>query len=482
MSVPINKLDDYRYEIPKDYKPGMHVNGLVFANETLLTEIRKDESLEQVVNGTMLPGIVNASIAMPDIHFGYGLPIGGVIATDPEAGGVVSPGGVGFDINCGVRLLRTKLHSDDIRDRTRELVTAMFQKIPTGVGSHSDLDLDKNDKGALLTQGAKWAIGRGFGSPADLPYIESEGMLPGAQPSEVSEKAFERGRRQLGTLGSGNHFAEIQVVRDIYNPIIAEAYGLFEGQVTVMIHTGSRGFGHQVCTDFLGVMEKAMSKYGIRLPDRQLACAPIESPEGRSYMDAMRCAANFAWANRQCIRGQVEEAFLKALSISSRDLGMITLYDVAHNIVKLETHRVNGKQRRVAVHRKGATRAYPPGNAEIPIDYRKVGQPVLIPGDMGRQSFILAGTDMAMGESFGSTCHGAGRRMSRHAAKKAARGRALHREMEDRGVIVMASGRSTVAEEMPEAYKDVSEVVDVVHEAGIASKVARVTPVGCIKG
>ncbi len=482
MSVPIKKLDDYRYEIPRDYKPGMRVNGLVFANETLLTEIRKDESLEQVVNGAMLPGIVTASIAMPDIHFGYGLPIGGVVATDPEAGGVVSPGGVGFDINCGVRLLRTRLHSEDIRNRIRELVTAMFQKIPTGVGSHSDRSLDKGDKGALLEQGAKWAIGRGFGSPADLPHIESEGMLPDAQPSEVGEKAFERGRRQLGTLGSGNHFAEIQIVRDIYNPIIAEAYGLFEGQVTVMIHTGSRGFGHQVCTDFLGVMEKAMPKYGIRLPDRQLACAPIESPEGRSYMGAMRCAANFAWANRQCIRGQVEDAFLEALSISPRDLGMITLYDVAHNIVKLETHRVNGKQRRVAVHRKGATRAYPPGNAEIPIDYRQVGQPVLIPGDMGRQSFILAGTDKAMGESFGSTCHGAGRRMSRHAAKKAARGRALHREMEDRGVIVMASGRSTMAEEMPEAYKDVSEVVDVVHEAGIAGKVARLTPVGCIKG
>lgn len=482
MTVPIVKLDDYRYQIPKDYKPDMRVPGLVYASERLLRDICKDESLEQVANGATLPGIVTASIAMPDIHFGYGLPIGGIVATDPEQGGVVSPGGVGFDINCGVRLLRTRLRHEDVRDQLRRLVAAMFQKVPTGVGSRGEVRLAEGDKAPLLTQGARWAVERGFGSAADLPHVESGGALPGAVPEEVSERAFERGRRQLGTLGSGNHFAEIQVVREIFDPRIADVYGLFPGQVTVMIHTGSRGFGHQVCTDFLEIMEKAMGRYGIRLPDRQLACAPLDSPEGRSYLGAMRCAANFAWANRQCIRGRIEEAFLEVLGISPRDLGMVTLYDVAHNIVKVESHRVNGKRRDVAVHRKGATRAFPPGHEEIPADYREAGQPVLIPGDMGRHSFVLAGTDGAMEECFGSTCHGAGRRLSRHAAKKAARGRALNREMEDRGVIVMAAGRATVAEEMPEAYKDVSDVVEVVHEAGIARKVARLTPVGCIKG
>ncbi|MBI2881257.1 MAG: RtcB family protein, partial [Candidatus Tectomicrobia bacterium] len=405
-----------------------------------------------------------------------------IVATDPEQGGVVSPGGVGFDINCGVRLLRTRLRHEGVRDQLRRLVAAMFQKVPTGVGSRGEVRLTEGDKAPLLTQGARWAVERGFGSAADLPHVESGGALPGAVPEEVSERAFERGRRQLGTLGSGNHFAEIQVVREIFDPRIADVYGLFPGQVTVMIHTGSRGFGHQVCTDFLEIMEKAMGRYGIRLPDRQLACAPLDSPEGRSYLGAMRCAANFAWANRQCIRGRIEEAFLEVLGISPRDLGMVTLYDVAHNIVKVESHRVNGKRRDVAVHRKGATRAFPPGHEEIPADYREAGQPVLIPGDMGRHSFVLAGTDGAMEECFGSTCHGAGRRLSRHAAKKAARGRALNREMEDRGVIVMAAGRATVAEEMPEAYKDVSDVVEVVHEAGIARKVARLTPVGCIKG
>ncbi|MFQ5913307.1 MAG: RtcB family protein [Nitrospinota bacterium] len=482
MSVPIVKVDEYRYQIPKDYKPGMRVPGLVYASERLLRDIRQDECLEQVANGATFPGIVMASIAMPDIHFGYGLPIGGVIATDPQQEGVVSPGAVGFDINCGVRLLRTNLHIEEVQDKIRAIVTAMFHRIPAGVGSRSDLRLTDADKSALLTRGAKWAVEKGFGSSADLPHVESGGGLPGAAPEEVSHHAFDRGRRQLGTLGSGNHFAEIQVVKEIFDPRIADAYGLSPGGVAVMIHTGSRGFGHQVCTDFLAIMEKAMVRYGIRLPDRQLACAPLDSPEGRSYLGAMRCAANFAWANRQCIRGQVEDAFLEALNISPRELGMITLYDVAHNIVKLEEHWVDGKRRSVAVHRKGATRAFPPGHEEIPADYRDSGQPVLIPGDMGRQSFVLAGTDGAMGECFGSTCHGAGRRMSRHAAKKAARGRALHREMEDRGVIVMATGRATVAEEMPEAYKDVADVVDVVHAAGIAKKVARLTPIGCIKG
>lgn len=482
MAVPLVKLDEHRYEIPKEYKPGMRVPGLVYASGRLLQEILKDDCLDQVANGATLPGIVTASIAMPDIHFGYGLPIGGVVATDPQRDGVVSPGGVGFDINCGVRLLRTHLHIEDVEDKIRPLVTALFQQVPSGVGSRGDLRLADGDKAPLLTQGARWAVGRGFGSSSDLPNVESGGALAGAAPDEVSDKAFERGRRQIGTLGSGNHFVEIQVVREIFDSRIADAFGLFPGGITVMIHTGSRGLGHQVCTDFLGVMEKAMVRYGIRLPDRQLACAPLDSPEGRAYLGAMQAAANFAWANRQCICGKVEEVFLRVLGISPRELGMTTLYDVAHNIVKLEDHAVNGKKQKVAVHRKGATRAFPPGHEEVPADYRKVGQPVLIPGDMGRHSFVLAGTDGAMGECFGSTCHGAGRRLSRHAAKKSARGRALHREMEDRGVFVMAAGRATMAEEMPEAYKDVLDVVDVVHAAGIAKKVARLKPIGCIKG
>ncbi len=482
MAVSLVKIDEHRYEIPKEYKPGMRAPGLVYASGRLLQEILKDDCLDQVANGATLPGIVKASIAMPDIHFGYGLPIGGVVATDPQRDGVVSPGGVGFDINCGVRLLRTHLRIEDVEDKIRPLVTALFQGIPSGVGSRGDLRLADGDKAPLLTQGARWAVGRGFGSSSDLPHVESGGALAGAVPDEVSDKAFERGRRQLGTLGSGNHFVEIQVVREIFDSRIADAFGLFPGEITVMIHTGSRGLGHQVCTDFLGVMEKAMVRYGIRLPDRQLACAPLDSPEGRAYLGAMRAAANFAWANRQCIHGKVEEAFLRVLGISPRELGMTTLYDFAHNIVKLEDHAVNGKKQKVAVHRKGATRAFPPGHEEVPADYRKVGQPVLIPGDMGRHSFVLAGTVGAMGECFGSTCHGAGRRLSRHAAKKSARGRALHREMEDRGVFVMTAGRATMAEEMPEAYKDVVDVVDVVHAAGIAKKVARLKPIGCIKG
>ncbi len=482
MEVPIVKLDDYRYEIPKSYKPEMRVPGRVYANEKMLKDILKDRCLEQVANGATLPGIVEASIAMPDIHFGYGLPIGGVVATDVGEGGVVSPGGVGFDINCGVRLLRTHLHVDDVGKRLRDLVQALYHGVPAGVGSRRDLSLGPADMAGVLTKGAKWAVEQGYGSSADLPHIESEGALPGADPDQVSQKALERGRRQVGTLGSGNHFLEIQMVDTVYDDRIGDAFGLFPGEIVVMIHTGSRGFGHQVCTDHLALMERVMTKYDIRLPDRQLACAPLSSQEGQSYLGAMRAAANFAFANRQCIRGAIEKAFLKTLQISPRDLGMITLYDVAHNIVKEEEHQVGGKPRRLAVHRKGATRAFPPGHGEIPEDYRAVGQPVLIPGDMGRYSFVLAGTAGSMAECFGSTCHGAGRRLSRHAARKAARGRNLHREMEDRGVIVMASGRATVAEEMPEAYKDVADVVDVVDRAGIAAKVARLRPIGCVKG
>jgi len=482
MEVPIVKLDDYRYEIPKGYKPGMRVPGRVYANEKMLKGILKDRCLEQVANGATLPGIVEASIAMPDIHFGYGLPIGGVVATDVGGEGVVSPGGVGFDINCGVRLLRTHLHVDDVRKHLRNLVQALYHRVPAGVGSRRDLKLGPADMTSVLTKGARWAAEQGYGSSADLPHTESAGVLPGADPDQVSQKALERGRRQVGTLGSGNHFLEIQMVDTVYDDRMGDAFGLFPGGIVVMIHTGSRGFGHQVCTDYLALMERVMTKYDIRLPDRQLACVPFSSREGQSYLGAMRAAANFAFANRQCIQGAVEKAFLETLQISPRDLGMITLYDVAHNIVKEEEHQVGGKPRRLAVHRKGATRAFPPGHGEIPEDYRAVGQPVLIPGDMGRYSFVLAGTAGSMAECFGSTCHGAGRRMSRHAAKRAARGRNLHRELEDRGVIVMASGRATMAEEMPEAYKDVADVVDVVDRAGIAAKVARLRPIGCVKG
>jgi tRNA-splicing ligase RtcB len=460
----------------------MRVPAIIFADDKLMEQIRHDQSLEQAANSATLPGIIKAAYAMPDIHQGYGLPIGAVVATDPESG-VITPGGVGYDINCGVRLLRTDLTKTEVMPRLKELVNALFAAVPTGVGSHGKVRLTRENAHEPLVKGARWAVERGLGEPEDLEAAEASGCITGADPDAVSHKANERGRDQLGTLGSGNHFLEVQVVERIYDDQAANILGLFPDQVTVLIHSGSRGFGHQVCTDYLATMERALKKYGIQLPDRQLACTPVRSEEAQAYLGAMRAAANYAWANRQCMTHWAREVFQKTFKKSSRDLGLSVVYDVAHNIAKLEEHEVDGKKTRVVVHRKGATRAFPPGHPELPERYRGIGQPVLVPGDMGRASFVLVGTRGAMLETFGSTCHGAGRVMSRAAAIRAAKGRAIERELEDQhGVYVRATGRDSVKEEMPEAYKNVQDVVTVCHNAGISKMVAKLKPIGCIKG
>ncbi len=471
------RLDDSRVLIPRTGR--MRVDGLVFASEALMASILSDQSLQQVQNVATLPGIVGRSMAMPDIHWGYGFPIGGVAAFDANDG-VVSPGGVGYDINCGVRVLKTPYGWEDVAPRIEALVKGLFRNIPCGVGSkRKDLKVSEAEERRVLEKGAQWAVEAGYGEAGDAEHIEAEGRIPGADPSAVSNRALQRGRPQIGTLGSGNHFVEIGVVDAVFEAKLADAFGLSEGQVLVLIHTGSRGLGHQVCDDAIRVMLDASRRYGIDLPDRQLCCAPVSSPEGKRYLSAMAAAANFAFANRQLITHWVRETFRRALS---KDASLPVLYDVAHNIAKLETHEVEGAKRKLCVHRKGATRAFGPGHPEVPEAFRDVGQPVLIPGDMGRSSFILAGTARSMEESFGSTCHGAGRTMSRKGAKRAAKGRDIRKELSARGVTVMAAGRGTLAEEMPEAYKDVSEVVEVVHAAGIGNKVARLKPMGVVKG
>jgi tRNA-splicing ligase RtcB len=480
--VQVEQLLPHLWRIPKDARPGMRVPGLIYADDALMAAIRQDAALEQVANAATLPGIVKASLAMPDIHQGYRLPVGGVVATD-AADGVVSPGGVGYDINCGVRLLRTDLAAADVRPRLERLIDALAQAVPSGVGSTGRIALSPTAmRNGPAREGARWTVAQGYGEREDLGRMESHGCLPGADPDAVSAKAYERGRRQLGTLGSGNHFLEVQVVETVFLPEVAEALGLHEGRVTVMVHTGSRGLGHQVCTDALGAMQGAMRRYQIALPDRQLACAPLDSPEARTYLGAMRAAANFAFANRQCLAHFAREAVERALGVSPRDLGWRLVYDVAHNIAKEEAHEVDGRPRRLLVHRKGATRAFPPGHPELPDAYRAVGQPVLIPGDMGRYSYVLVGAPGAMRETFGSTCHGAGRVLSRTAAVRAARGRSIADELLSRGIVARAGGRESLAEEMSEAYKDVRNVVDVVEQAGLSRVVARLRPLGVVKG
>jgi len=468
MSLQVERIGPYLWRIPSGARPGMRVPAHVVADETLMTAIRSDASLEQIANGATLPGIVRAALAMPDIHQGYGLPVGGVVATDAERG-VVSPGAIGFDINCGVRLLRTGLEAGAVMPRMCELVDGLYATIPTGVGARASVGLTPRDLTAVMEEGAAWAVGREYGERDDLERIESGGRLAGARPDSVSAHARERGLRQLGSLGSGNHFLELQVVDEVYDHATAERLGIRIGQLTVMIHTGSRGVGHQVCTDYLKVTGAALRRYGISVPDRQLACAPIGSPEATDYLGAMRAAANFAFANRQVLAHAARQVLERVLGVAPHDLGLAVVYDVAHNIAKEEEHEVDGRRRRLIVHRKGATRAFP-------------GQPVIVPGDMGRYSYLLIGTEAAVRETFGSTCHGAGRRMSRTAAVKAARGRRIDRELEARGVVARATGRDALAEEMPEAYKDVREVVDVVHRFGISTRVARLRPLGVIKG
>jgi tRNA-splicing ligase RtcB len=480
MGRPLERVDAWRWRIPR--QGAMRVDGIVFADDKLMADLRDDPTLEQVANVACLPGIVGASLAMPDAHWGYGFPIGGVAAFDADDG-VVSPGGVGYDINCGVRLLRSNLGQEDVAGRMKELVEALFAEIPTGVGSHRRGEsLTDADERGVFTRGARWAVEQGHGWASDLDAIEAGGCLPGADPAAVSERARERGRAQLGTVGSGNHFIEVGRVEEVYDLPAAEAFGLRVGAITVLIHSGSRGFGYQVCDDAVKSMVRVAARYGIDLPDRQLCCAPLRSPEAEQYLAAMACAANYAFANRQRMAQGVRAAFERVFALGPREHGLHTVYDVCHNIAKFETHAIAGRARRVCVHRKGATRAFPPGHEDVPARYRAVGQPVLIPGDMGRYSFVLAGAPAAMDLSFGSACHGAGRVMSRTAAKRAARGRGLVRELADRGVEIRSAGLATIAEEMPEAYKDVADVVDVVHGAGLARKVARLTPLGVIKG
>ena len=476
------KIDDYRWKIPEDYKTGMRVPGLIFASKGMLESIRDEQTPEQVANVAFLPGIVGYSLAMPDIHWGYGFPIGGVAATDTKDG-VVSPGGVGYDINCGVRLLRTSLNEGEVRPRIDQLINALFHNVPSGLGSEGKIRISQKDMNQLMTAGARWAVKRGLGLDEDLDVTEEGGCLSGADPSKVSDRAVKRGMPQAGTLGSGNHFLEIQVVKEIFDPQIASVMGITDmGQVLVLIHTGSRGLGHQICTDHLRIMEQAVARYGIKLPDRQLACAPVESREGQDYLGAMACAANYAWVNRQCIAHWVRESFSEILGIGPDRLGMRQIYDVAHNIAKIEEHAVNGCSLKLCVHRKGATRAFPAGHKDTPKRYKEVGQPVLVPGDMGRCSFVAVGTQKAMAETFGSTCHGAGRVLSRGAAKRGIRGADIIRELGSRGILVKAGSISALAEEAPQAYKDVAEVIDVVHQAGISRKVAMATPMAVIKG
>jgi len=477
----IEKIHDNLFEIPKS--GNMQVPGRIYASEEMMHSIiREDESIQQVINVAHLPGIQKFSLGMPDIHWGYGFPIGGVAATDVQTG-VISPGGVGYDINCGVRLARTNLQRDEVSKKLDNLVTGLFQNIPTGVGSEGAIrKLTEQEMRKVLTRGAHWAVENGFGESSDLEFTEENGRMSSADPTAVSSRAVERGRNQLGTLGSGNHFLEIDVVDTIYLPDEAEQLGLTFSQIVIQIHTGSRGCGYQVCDDHLRLLARASHSYGINLPDRQLACAPISSKEGQNYLGAMAAAANFAWANRQVIMSLAKETLLKTLSISPSELGFRLVYDVCHNIAKIEKHRINGTEKDVCLHRKGATRAFPPGSSLIPESYRRIGQPVLVPGDMGRYSFVCIGTQAAMEQTFGSTCHGAGRLQSRKKAKKLGAGRDLFAEMARYGVTVQAKGRGTVAEEMPYAYKDVATVVDVMDKAGISRKVARLKPIGVIKG
>ncbi len=472
--MTLKKLDDYRYVIPKSFQAGMKVEGLIYANDELIIAIEKDQTLTQIANVATLPGLVGRSLAMPDAHQGYGFAIGGVAAADIEKG-IVSAGGVGFDINCGVRLLASNILLDELKPKLDTLLNQLFNDIPCGAGKSGIIDLSFEQLDEVLEKGASWAVENGYGTMSDIDHIEERGTIATADLKEVSRRAKQRGRDQLGTLGSGNHFIEVQYVKEIFDEEAARTFGLWLNQIVVMIHSGSRGLGHQVCTDYLEEMQEAMPKYGIKVVDRQLACVPIKSQEGQRYLKAMAAAANFAFANRQMMSHWTRQAFKNILGNSELKL----VYDVAHNIAKEETHSVGG---RVLVHRKGATRAFPKHRPEIPKDYFNVGQPVLIPGSMGTCSYVLVGTERAMAETFGSTCHGAGRAMSRHAAKRNANAEELIHQLKEKGIHVRSASRSGLTEEKPEAYKDVSDVVDVVHNAGISRKVAKMIPIGVIKG
>ncbi len=470
-----------RWRIPKKYKPGMRVDGQVYADEKLLKAAAGDKALEQVANVAFLPGIQKQSMAMPDIHWGYGFPIGGVAATDIQEG-VISPGGVGFDISCGIRLIKTNMMYKDIQNSVEALMYELGRSIPKGVGSHGKIKANRTDMEQILTTGIKWAINKGYGWKEDADFTEDGGTMPGADPSKVSKRACERGFEQPGTLGAGNHFIELQEVIDVFDDSVAQVFGLFKGQLVVMIHSGSRGLGHQVCTDYLKVMERAGREHGIDMPDRQLACAPIKSKAGQDYLAAMAAAVNYALTNRHCLAHWVRSSFETILNKSSEAMGMDLLYDVSHNTAKIEEHTLNGSSRKVCVHRKGATRAYPPGHPDLPEEFRDVGQPVIIPGDMGRASYILVGTPETENDAFTSTCHGAGRVMSRSKARKVKQGFEVKEDMKHKGIIVVAGSLKLLSEEASYAYKDISDVVEVCEVAGLSRKVVKVRPVGVVKG
>lgn len=479
--IELIKVRENLWEIPITGK--MKVPGRIYISQDMIEKgLKNDEALKQVVNVAHLPGIEKYSLAMPDIHWGYGFPIGGVAATNLDEG-VISPGGVGYDINCGVRLATTNLEYERIKNKIDDLVSKLFQAVPTGVGASGAIKkLSTGDLKNILTRGSVWALENDLGTASDIDFTEESGTLKNADANVVSKRAFERGADQVGTLGSGNHFLEVDVVEEIYDAKIAEVFGLFQGQVVIQIHTGSRGLGYQVCDDYLKVLLQASNKYGFKLPDKQLACAPINSQEGQDYLAAMQAAANFAWNNRQVIMHLAKKVFKDTFAMTESELGFKLLYDVCHNIAKIEKHKIGKEEKEVCVHRKGATRAFPPGSMMIPAKYQGVGQPVLIPGDMGRYSFILFGTDKAMEETFGSSCHGAGRNLSRTKALRNAKGRDLIGELKQKGISIQAKGYKTLAEEMSDAYKDVSDVVDVMHKEGITRKVAKIRPVGVIKG
>jgi tRNA-splicing ligase RtcB len=479
---PLERLEPCIWRIPKGYKSGMRVEGRIFADDRLIEQIRADQAPEQVANVAYLPGIQVASLAMPDIHWGYGFCIGGVCATDPDEGGVISPGGVGYDINCGVRLIRTNLDQSEVQPVIQNLTGVLFKRIPAGVGEGGPYHFDAKHLRRLMAEGTRFLQAQGLATDGDVEHTEAHGCLPDANPDEVSARALQRGSDQCGTLGSGNHFLEVQVVEEILDEEAAQVMGLRQGGICVMIHSGSRGLGYQVCDDALRLLRNVPERYGIDLPDRQLACAPIESREGQQYLGAMRAAANYAWANRQLLMWQTREAFAEFFGRAWESMQMNLIYDVAHNIAKMEEHQVEGERKKVCVHRKGATRAFPPGHPELPDRYRPIGQPVIIPGDMGRASWVLVGQPGSMEKTFGTTCHGAGRVMSRSEAIRQSKGRRIDRELAEQGIVARAHSWQGLAEEQPAAYKDVSLVVDVVHRAGLARKVVRLRPIGVVKG
>jgi tRNA-splicing ligase RtcB len=476
----LNRIEEYLWEIPADYRSDMRVPARIYADNDLLEAALQDRSVEQLINTACLPGVVKYTLAMPDIHQGYGPPIGGVAAMNVKDG-VVSPGAVGYDINCGVRLLRTNLEAERVKPLMAEIMDALYHGVPSGVGRGGDVRVSGKDMDDVLEQGAAWAVKKGYGTKEDLEHTEEQGSLAGARASAVSRKAKDRGNDQLGTLGSGNHFIEVGEVVEVYDQEVAEKFGVFLGQLVVWIHSGSRGLGHQVCDDYIKRMQGSLSKYGIRLPDRELVCAPVDSPEGQDYMAAMACAANYAWANRQLLMHRVRTILDQVLAPHFKGRSFELIYDVAHNIAKIEEFTINGRTIKVVVHRKGATRSFGPGHPALPADYRSVGQPVLVPGDMGTASYLLVGTAEAADKSFASTCHGAGRVLSRHAVMKQVRGEELQQRLAQQGITIRGPMKG-LAEEAPEAYKDIDRVVHVVHEAGLARKVAKMVPLGVMKG